>query len=336
MMVKRFLASLTRISDLAERPYDIRAFDRSDWADGDYVVCEVVGKPSALYRIELVSGRRTPVLPGQQIVGALGRRAATHDCCGDWRAVGDDLVLNQLTGAGLFGKATSVSRWSGRPMDLRYVGHVCRDSGRVTVGEFGVAGGSKPFSLPSVAVVGTSMSAGKTLTSRTVIASLAGLGYRVAAAKLTGAAGYKDALGYGDAGAAHFVDYVDAGLTDTLGSPEDVSAALSRLLSHVGDRGADVLVAEIGASPLEAYNGIAALDCLGDTIRMTALVANDAYAARGFQETVRYRPDFVAGPAANTTSSRALVSTLTGLKAIDLGGDEGVVELMDILKARLG
>ena len=334
-MVKRFLASLTRISDLAEQPYETGVLARSGWSDGDYVVCEVIGKPSALYRIELASGRRTPVLPGQQVVGALGRRAATHDCCGDWRAIGDDLTLNQLTGAGLFGKATSVSRWSGRPMDLRYVGHVLRGGEKVTVGEFGIAGGGKPFSLPSIAVVGTSMSAGKTLTSRTIIAALSGLGYRVAAAKLTGAAGYKDALGYGDAGAAQFVDYVDAGLTDTLGSPDDVSAALSRLLSHVGVKGSDVLVAEIGASPLEAYNGEAALDCLGNNIRMMALVANDAYAARGFQETVAYRPDFVAGPAANTTSSRALVASLTGLRAIDLGGDDGVADLTDLLKACL-
>ncbi len=334
--MKRFLASLTRISDLDERTYDVTPRGRDQWASGDYVVCEVVGMPSALYRTELVSGRRTPVLPGQQIVGALGMRAATHDCCGDWRAVGDDLLMNQLTGAGLFGKVTSVSRWSGRPMSVKYLGHVEREGAKVALSDFVPPPGEAKFTLPSILVVGTSMSAGKTLTSRAIVACLKELGFRVAAAKLTGAAGYKDALGYGDAGADHFFDYVDAGLTDTLGEPETVEAAMAALFKRIAATDADIFVGEIGASPLEAYNGMTVVNYLKPHVRLLALVANDGYAARGFQETVPCTPDFVTGPAANTASSAALVRTLTGLKVLDLGGDEDVDALRELLRNKLG
>jgi len=334
--VKRFLASLTRISDLDERAYDVTPRGRDQWASGDYVVCEVVGTPSALYRTELVSGRRTPVLPGQQIVGALGMRAATHDCCGDWRAVGDDLLMNQLTGAGLFGKVTSVSRWSGRPMSVKYLGHVEREGAKVALSDFVPPPGEAKFALPSILVVGTSMSAGKTLTSRAIVACLKELGFRVAAAKLTGAAGYKDALGYGDAGADHIFDYVDAGLTDTLGEPAAVEAAMAALFKRIAATDADVFVGEIGASPLEAYNGMTVLDCLKSHIRMLALVANDGYAARGFQETVLCTPDFVTGPAANTASSAALVHSLTGLNVLDLGAAEDIDALRELLRKKLG
>lgn len=334
--MKRFLASLTRISDLDNRPYDVTQRGRDRWASGDYVVCEVVGTPSALYRTELVSGRRTPVLPGQQIVGALGMRAATHDCCGDWRKVGNDLLMNQLTGAGLFGKVTSVSRWSGRPMAVKYLGHVERNGAKLTLSDFVPSPGDAAFALPSVLVAGTSMSAGKTLTSRAVVACLKQLGFRVAAAKLTGAAGYKDALGYGDAGADHIFDYVDAGLSDTLGEPVVVEAALTALFKRIAATDADIFVGEIGASPLEAYNGMTVLNCLKSHIRMLALVANDAYAARGFQETVPFKPDFVTGPAANTSSSTALVRTLTGLNVLDLGASEGIDTLRKLLQEKLG
>ncbi|MGI9381953.1 MAG: hypothetical protein ACR2PO_02270 [Methyloligellaceae bacterium] len=334
-MTKRFLASITRISDLGETDFGVEPVPRSAWATGDYVVGEVIGTPSSIYRIELPCGRRTPVLPGQQVVGALSRRAATLECVGDWEDVGDDLLLDQLTGAGLFGKVTSASSWTPRPMALVYRGHVMR-GGKVNIRDFVKAVPAAAFDMPVALVIGTSMSAGKTLTSRTLIAALKQLGLQVAAAKLTGAAGYKDALSYGDAGADHIFDYVDAGLTTTVCSADEYADALGQLLAQVMATGADVLVAEIGASPLEAYNGATAMETIGAQVRVQVLCATDPYAAAGLCNACGCKPDFVTGQAANTSSSRDLVETLTGLLALDLADPETGPALRTLLAERFG
>lgn len=333
-MAKTFFASITRVSNLSEQPFEVSPLPRAEWATGDYVVCEVIGKPGPLYRIELVSGRRTPVLPGDMLIGAFGKRAATLECVGDWRDIGDDLRLHQLTGAGLVGKVTSNSGWVGRPMELVYNGHTIRGS-KLNIADFVTPAASADFDMPVVLVVGTSMSAGKTLTGRIIINQLKQLGLSVAAAKLTGAAGYKDALTYGDAGADHFFDYVDAGLVSTACSRAEFDAGLETLLSMIANTGADVAVCEIGASPLEPYNGDAALARLKPCVRLVALCANDAYSAYGFCQVCDCAADFVTGPAANNSASRALVKKLTDLPAFDLSDGADVSKLRALLGEKL-
>ena len=333
-MTKRFLTSITRISDLAQAPFETVPLPRTRWATGDYVVCEVVGTPGPLYRVELVSGRRTPVLPGQLIVGALGARAATLECVGDWREIGDDMRLHQLTGAGLLGKVPSNSRWAGRPMELLYRGHAMRGD-KLNIGDFVKPPAAPPFDMPVVLVVGSSMSAGKTLAMRTIIGQLKELGFPVAAAKLTGAAGYKDALSYEDAGADRVFDYVDAGLVSTVCGRDDFDAGLETLLAMIAGSGTDVAVCEIGASPREPYSGMAALERLAPHVRLTALCATDPYAALGFCQACNWRPDFVTGQAANNSASAALTAELTDLQALDLADDAGRTALRALLAEKL-
>ena len=52
MAEKHFFASLTRISDLDSSPFETRRLPRSAWADGDYVVTEVISPPGQLVRAE--------------------------------------------------------------------------------------------------------------------------------------------------------------------------------------------------------------------------------------------------------------------------------------------
>ncbi|MEC9369102.1 MAG: hypothetical protein VX871_10485 [Pseudomonadota bacterium] len=334
-MGKRFFTSITRISDLERVPFEVAPLPRAQWASGDYVQCEVVGKPGALYRIELAAGRRLPVQPGDILVGAFGRRAATLECVGSWEDIGEDGRLHQLTGAGLFGKVTSNSSWVHSPMQLKYMGHARRGSGKLCLRDFVPPAPAVAFGLPTVIVAGTSMSAGKTLTMRSVVSLLKAAGSRVAAAKLTGAAGYKDALSYADAGADHVFDYVDAGLTSTVCPREEYAAALDVLLSRIAGTGAEVLVGEIGASPLEPYNGAAAMERLAPHMRLLALCAGDPYAVLGFCNATGYRPDFITGPAANTTASAALVQQIIGLPALDLTSTSGLDTLRGLLQAAI-
>ena len=333
-MANRFLTSITRVSDLADKAFEIEPLPRDAWATGDYVMCEVVGTPGPLYRVELVTGRRTPVLPGDMVVGAFGRRAATVECVGDWREIGEDGALHQLTGAGLFGKVVSNSSWVGRPMELVYRGHATR-GGKLNIADFVTAIPQAEFDMPVVLIAGTSMSAGKTLTGRTIIDELKKMELTVAAAKLTGAAGYKDALSFADAGADTILDYVDAGLVSTVCPRDDYEAGLETLLAMVARSGADVAVCEIGASPMEPYNGEAALARVKPYVEAFALCASDAYGARGFCDVCDCRPDFVTGPAANNSASAALVEKLANLPAHDLGTATGRAALRSLLKEKL-
>ena len=97
----------------------------------------------------------------------------------------------------------------------------------------------------------------------------------------------------------------------------------------------DVIVAEAGASPLEPYNGTEAYRRLAPLVKLTILCASDPYAVLGVQHAFNIAPDFVAGPAANTTAAIELVKRLTGVRALNLLERGGAEELRMLLDERI-
>lgn len=327
--------SLTRISDLEQKPFDIEPMARESWANGDYVSAEVTSEDSPCGLLELTTGRMVEAMPGSRIIGALGKRAATLEGVGSWEEVGADLCMHALTSAGLFGKLTSISPLSARPMPIKYLGHVTRDNTKLNMLDFVSPIQEQRLGTPVVLLVGTSMSAGKTTTGRVVIHELKRRGYTVVGAKLTGAGRYRDILTFGDAGADQIFDFVDAGLPSTVSNPDDYRLRLRQLLSHISAVKADVLVAEAGASPLEPYNGATAIEELKDNVRCKILCASDPYAVVGVQTAFNFQPDLVAGPTANTEAGILLVEKLTGVEALNLMNRESVPRLTELLKKKL-
>lgn len=316
-MSKRVLGSLARIADFETRPYEIQAIPRSDWETGDYVLGEVVGEPTRLYTVECTTGEMIIVDRGDEVIGAFGHRAATLEGVGSWIEI-DGNEMNAMTSAGLFGRFTSVSKLLPRPLSLKYTGHVLRSGRKVCMRDFAIASRPRELSLPTILMVGTSMSAGKTMTGKYACQILSGLGYRVIGTKLTGAGRFRDILSFRDHGAAEIYDFVDAGLPSTVVSEHEFRTAIRPLLSHIASRNADFMVVEAGASPLEPYNGAAAIDELGANIRCRILCATDPYAVVGVQKAYGLMPDLVAGPATNTTAALDLVEKLTGLPGINI------------------
>lgn len=316
-MKKKLLGSLTRIADLHQKPYDVEKLDKADWATGDYVEGEIIGPSSELYNVETTTGEMVPVQAGDRFVGAFGHRAATLEGVGSWKDI-DDVRMDAMTNAGLFGRFTSVSRYLPKPIALNYAGHVLREGRKINMADFAIQEDYGEFSIPTILLVGTSMSAGKTITGRLVCGLLLELGYKVTAAKLTGAGRYRDILSFKRHGAAEIYDFVDAGLPSTLVSEDKFRQAIRPLLRHIDGGKPNFLVVEAGSSPLEPYNGAAAIDELGKNIRCTILCASDPYAVVGVQQAFDMNPDLVAGPAANTTAGVDLVRKLTGLPAINV------------------
>ena len=328
------MSSLTRISDFVTQPFNIEPLPQSEWSSGDYVAGQVTGEPHRVYRIELASGRMVHALPGDTVIGAFGNRAATLEGVGSYKDIKGDR-MHAMTSAGLFGAVTSMSQLMAPALKLKYAGHVVRASGKVCMSDFAIASDHQEFNVPTILLVGTSMSAGKTTTGRLIVHELDKMGKRVIGSKLTGAGRYRDILSFRDAGADAIFDFVDAGLPSTVVPEEEFRAAIRPLLHHIDELRPDFLVVEAGASPLEPYNGMAAIDELGGNIKCTVLCASDPYAVVGVQQAFGLKPDVVTGPATSTSAAIDLVEKLTGVEGINVMDPESLPALRGVLERTL-
>ncbi|MDX1314109.1 MAG: hypothetical protein R3356_01290 [Eudoraea sp.] len=334
---KYIYTSLTRISDLSEKEFGLKKLDRSHWDTGDYVVCKILDPGSNnILTLELTTGRMRGVIGGESIVGALGERHATLEATGTWREVGDDLKMHVLTAAGLFGKLTSKSIFIPNMMEVVYMGHVMRYGNKVRMHDFVEEIPKVPFKTPVVLFTGTSMSAGKTTSARIVTNLFVQANYSVVGAKLAGAGRYKDILAIYDVGADAIMDFVDVGLPSSIYPRIPYKERIELLLSHIEKQKADLAIVEIGASPLEPYNGDIAIKLIGDQIKCTILSATDPYAVYGLMKAFDIVPDIVTGIASNTLAGRAMVEELCGVKALNLIDSGTTAELKAILSERTG
>jgi len=332
--LRPLLTSVTRRADLATAAYETIPLPRDRWDNGDFVLAEVLGH--SRYPFEVACGRRVEAVAGDLVVGALGKRAATLEAVGDWEDTREDGLMHALTGAGILGRATSVSPWIAPLTPLRYVGHATRGGEKLNMAGFALKARRRRLAAPVVLVVGTSMSAGKTTAARVIVRVLAGRGCRVLAAKVTGAARYRDMLSCLDAGASAIFDFVDAGLPSSIAPVAQYRRALQVLLSNMATLRPDAVVIEAGASPLECYNGGTAVRVLRPLTRTVVLAASDPYAVLGVQSAFRLRPNVVTGPAANTSAGAALSERLSGARALNLLDHGAASELEGMLVAQLG
>ena len=329
-------SSLTRIADLDTRSFQVEPCPQSAWATGDYVV-GVISDASGYRAIELPNGRNMEMAEGDAVVGALGTRHATLEMTGSWRDIGGDGTMHALTRAGLFGHVESRSTLVQRPLELRYQGHVQRDGETVTMRSAVPSVEEQPFTTPTILFAGTSMSAGKTTAARIVTRRLKRMGLSVLGAKVSGAGRYRDVLSIQDAGADWGLDFVDVGLPSTVIPEDEYRTAIHQLLARMAQPPADVAVVEIGASPLEPYNGTIAVEELQDALAMTILCASDPYAVLGLETAFdMLAPDLVTGIATNTAAGIDLLEQLTDLPAFNIRDNDTHDRLDALLRDRLG
>lgn len=332
-MTRYVYTSVTRISDLTAQSFEVQPVDRAQWQTGDYVVGRVLSTAGALHNIELPNGRMIEAFEDDLIIGAFGERMATLEAVGNWQAITDD-TFNALTSAGLFGQLTSKSPFMPALMSLRYVGHVTRNGKHMCMSDFVKNIPEQTLTAPVILIVGTSMSAGKTTSGRVIVRMLKQQGLQVVAAKLTGAARYRDVLSYKDAGADAIYDFVDAGLPSTVCNEQLFRSAMSKMLAVIASNRPNVVVIEAGASPLEPYNGDTVMALLDDRVCFMLLCASDPYAVMGVASAFARQPDLIAGGAANTKAGIKLVNKLTGLPALNLMDRASYPDLQQrILKA---
>ena len=214
-------------------------------APGDLVLARV-DRLGQHKRIELGSGRRAPLFPGDEIVLCYGHRYAPDQFEGE---IPNSLEPCHMVAAGGIA-ACAISKHASRKAATRItpLGLLGDARGRpINLADHALEPASPETSLPmTIAAVGTSMNAGKTTTAAYLIRGLVNAGMKVGAAKLTGTGSGGDSWLMIDAGAELVLDFTDAGYASTHHVPRsELEAIVTTLTAHLQRAGVDAIVLEV-------------------------------------------------------------------------------------------
>jgi hypothetical protein len=220
-------------------------------APGDLLLAEVLSIGHHT-RLEAPSGRRRELYPGDEILLAYGSRYASDqfDAVVPTTLVECDLVA----AGGLAGCVVHRHSRTSRPTRLKPLGLLGDKQGQViNLKRYALERPEPTRRQPMViAIVGTSMNAGKTSACSSLVRGLARAGLRVGAAKLTGTGSGGDLWSMIDAGAREVIDFTDMGYASTHLVPhEEVLAAAIRILDHLATSDHDMIVVEIADGLLQ-------------------------------------------------------------------------------------
>lgn len=256
-------------------------------ASGDLVLArmEEIGHHA---KLELTDGRRAQMFPGDEIVVCFGNRYAPDQF---EATIGIDLSPCDLVAAGGIAAVELARHQRMRaPTRIRPLGLIGDGKGeRLNVMRFRVAGGDEFPPIPAILSLGTSMNSGKTLTATSLVRGFKGLGYRVAALKITGTGAGGDMWIVRDAGADVVLDFTDAGFASTYLTPlSDIETGTFRLLNHAVQKGCDVAVIEIadGLQQLETA-GLIRSDAMREIAVGCVFAAYDSMGAKHGVDVLR-------------------------------------------------
>lgn len=299
---------------------------------GYLVAGRIRGEKSVYNTVENCDGRMVRLHKGDILVGTLGHRNALHGYSGvvpEKIQAGD--ILNVLNLGGVIGTCTSVNPEVGNPFEFEVLGSV------LVFPEFGSRQGvpahikmnaltaktsieNAPY-VPVIAIVGTSMNAGKTLAASQIVRGLSAQGKKVAACKLTGVSLLKDTLSMKDYGAFTSSSFNDVGVVTT--SAETSVSAAREIISYLSSTGADVILAELGDGVMGQYGVQEILHDKKVMSRVSCLVlcANDPVGAWGGVQVLKneygLKVDVVTGPTTDNDAGTKAISQQLGVPAIN-------------------
>ena len=212
---------------------------------GDLVIAKVT-KIRQHKRIELANGRRARLFVGDHIAVAYGNRYAPDQ----YEALVPETLgpCDLVAAGGVAAKLTFKHGSMKLPTAIEPLGLVADENGAIiNLADFALPAmvpGNRQ--TPVIAVVGSSMNAGKTTTVANLIRGLAQSGLSVSAGKVTGTGAGGDFWYMQDAGARNVLDFVDAGHPSTyLIKPAELKQTFTTLLAHLDRPGTDIIVIEI-------------------------------------------------------------------------------------------
>jgi len=181
----------------------------------------------------------------------------------------------------------------------------------------------QPDRPTTIAVLGTSMNAGKTTSAAHLIYGLASSGSRVAAAKVTGTGAGGDVWLMHDAGASPVLDFTHAGHASTAGlEPAEVEDILLCLTADLATSGAESIVLEIADGLFQAETAaLVASPRFAEAVDGILFAGSDALGvALGIQRLTDLGLPVIGVTGLVTASPLAMreAATATGLPVLDL------------------
>lgn len=286
---------------------------------GDLILTQVdsIGQHT---RVQLPSGRRSNIFPGDMVVLACGARYAPDQFEG--LAEIDPAGADLLAGGGCVGRMVARNERIKPATRLLPVGRLLDGAGApVNLDRFALPPTARTRDIPVIFVLGTAMNSGKTTATAQLALGLRRAGYRVAALKGTGTGAFGDYNEYADTGAHWVADFTDAGMVTTYREPlERVRAGLDCLLGHAAERGCEIAVMEIADGLFQRETGALVADPWFRG-RMSGLVfaCGDAVAAAGgVAELARHglRPDALTGILSCSPMAAAEAVAATGVPVL--------------------
>jgi molybdopterin-guanine dinucleotide biosynthesis protein len=305
--------------------------DRATPQQDDLVVARVteIGHHTGL---ALGSGRRASLFVGDEVVVAYGARYAPDQFLA--RVPADLGTCHLVAAGGVAARVVSAHTKMRPPTVLEPVGLLAGPDGQVvtmkavaplparsgapTSSALGRQGGRPPV----LAVLGSSMNAGKTSAVASLVRGLHTAGMRVGAAKVTGTGAPGDPGLFADAGATVVLDFTDAGHATTFECPvDDLVGVSERLVDRLAVEACDVVVIEVADGLLQADTAaLLAHPRFAGLVDATVFAAADALgAAAGVArlEALDYRVLAVSGLLTASPLAAAEAQQLVSIPVID-------------------
>lgn len=308
---------------------------------GDLVLAQVtaIGQHRM---IELPTGRRAALFPGDEVVVAYGNRYAPDQF---EALVPADLGPCHLAAAGGVAGLVEVSHNKmGPATSLQPIGLLADHRGtRINLHDQTPAGptqrsGPRPV---TIAVVGASMSAGKTTTAAHLVRGMRAAGLEVGAAKTTGTGAGGDLWLLQDAGAWPVYDFTSAGLPSTyLAGPDEVLRVFLELTDRLSAEGCEVIVLEVADGVYQTETAALLTDpAFGERVDALLFASSDALGASAgatWLHDRRLDPLALSGLLSSSPLATREAEEATGLQVWDmerLSDADAAAELVADLRA---
>lgn len=288
--------------------------------------------------LELPTGRRSGLHVGDLIIVAFADRYATDQF---ESYVPLTLGSTQLVASGgIASEVMSRSSLVRQATDIEPVGLLGNERGEaLNVADFALPELPRPMTRPrTIAVLGTSMNAGKTTTIHHLVHGLARMGARPGVTKVTGTGSGNDYWQMLDAGAHRMIDFTDAGLASTFMQPiPRLVDAMTQLVWNLTASGCGINFVEVADGVFQQETStLLQSESFADIADAVVLAASDAMGAHTGVNFLRERGLPIVAVAGSMTRSslaareaaRAVNLPIWGLA--ELGNPEIVAPVLGI------
>jgi len=229
--------------------------------------------------------------------------------------------------SGVIGKVTHQSELISAPTQIRILGYICDDDGKVinSRNHVLIKPKDKPKDKPRAKIIlciGSTMNSGKSFTAAACSYALSSMGKKVRAAKVTGTASLKDILLMQDSGAQHVLDFTYFGYPSTyMLEMDELLALFTRIDNKYGLNPKNYLVMEFADGILQRETAMLLNNpYVKERIHKLIFCASDACGVSGglriLKESYDLVPDAISGLCSSSYLAIREIKSFTDIEVL--------------------